>query len=69
MIHDPREESAGRTWFTVFFLVVMILAVNGFVYFAVGDRGPGPWNYGAVGFVPGESPYSTAKTPTDMWKP
>ena len=50
-----------KTWAFVLLLVCYIFAFGSIVFFAVGDRWPADWNFGAVPDVPGQSPYSTER--------
>ena len=55
------EEEKGnfRGWLIVIGIAVFFLAWALFAYFLVGDKGQGPWDFGTVADIPGESPYST----------
>jgi hypothetical protein len=48
-----------RTWVLVFAFAAAVLLWGLFLFFAVGDKGPPPWDFGVVDDLPGSSPYST----------
>jgi hypothetical protein len=48
-----------RTWLWLTVLTVGTLIWGFLLYFTVGDKGPPPWDFGAVDDLPGGSPYST----------
>lgn len=50
-----------RTWALLLAVAAAIVLWGLLVFFVLGDRGPGPWDFGQVEDVPGESPYSTAR--------
>jgi len=53
------DKSNFRDWVIIFVLAVSFACWGLFIFFAVGDKGPPSWNFGAVRDIPGESPYST----------
>ena len=53
------DKSNFRDWVIIFVLAVSFACWGLFIFFAVGDKGPPPWNFGTVRDIPGESPYST----------
>ena len=56
----PEEEKQGlRGWLIVGTLALLFLFYGFFMYFAVGDKGPPPWDFGVVEDIPGQSSYST----------
>ena len=64
MEHEPvGQEKKGGLWGWIIVLAMAFLFVvwGFFIYFAVGDKGPPPWNFGVVSDIPGESPYSTER--------
>ena len=64
-----RDRAKG--WGIVLMICGSILLYGAIVFVTIGDKGPRPFNYGGVDFVPGGSPYSTDTEPIDMnkWKP
>ena len=48
-----------KSWLIVLAVAVVFLSWGLFIFFAVGDKGPPPWDYGVVEDIPGQSPYST----------
>jgi hypothetical protein len=61
-----REESGGqeqrlviRGWLIVSGLAFLFLIYGLFMFFAVGDKGPPGWDFGAREDTPGQSVYST----------
>jgi len=57
-----QERKGGlRGWIIVLAMVFLFVVWGLFIYFAVGDKGPPAWNFGVVGDIPGESPYSTER--------
>ena len=69
--NEDRVTAADRlkAWAVVLGICAAILAYGAIVFFAVGDKGPPAFDYGAVNFVPGGSPYTTRPVDRDMWKP
>ena len=65
--HSTTREKRARikSWLIVAAIVFYILLYGLIVFFAVGDKGPPGWDFGAIKDVPGESPYSTSKFSTD----
>jgi hypothetical protein len=57
--HLRTEKQALRGWLIVGTLVFLFLFYGFFMYFAVGDKGPPPWDFGVVQDIPGQSSYST----------
>ena len=57
----PRGGGAGglRSWLLVVGLGLAILLWGFLLFFGVGDKGPAPWDFGAVDDLPGSSPYAT----------
>ena len=58
---DQEKRMTLRTWMVILAMAFLFLAWGFFIFFAVGDKGPAPWNFGTVKDVPGESPYSTER--------
>jgi hypothetical protein len=48
-----------RSWLIVVGIAVAFLCWGLFIFFAVGDKGVPPWDFGVIPDIPGESPYST----------
>lgn len=48
-----------RSWLIIIGMAVLFVCWGLFIFFAVGDKGSPPWDFGAVKDIPGESPYST----------
>jgi hypothetical protein len=64
MEHKPvGQEKKGslRGWIIVLAMAILFVVWGLFIYFAVGDKGTPPWNFGVVSDIPGESPYSTER--------
>jgi hypothetical protein len=52
-------KSSLRSWLVPILIAVVFLCWGLIVYLAVGDKGPPPWDFGAVQDIPGQSPFST----------
>ena len=50
-----------KSWLIVLAIAVIFTAWGLFIFFAVGDKGNPPWDYGVIEDIPGQSPYSTVK--------
>jgi hypothetical protein len=62
--HKPvGQEKKGslRDWIIVLAMAFLFVVWGLFIYFAVGDKGAPPWNFGVVSDIPGESAYSTER--------
>lgn len=57
--HPEAGKQGLRGWLIVGTLVLLFLFYGFFMYFAVGDKGPPPWDFGVVQDIPGQSSYST----------
>jgi hypothetical protein len=57
--HPESERQVLRSWLIVGTLVFLFLGYGFFMYLVVGDKGPPPWDFGAVEDIPGQSFYST----------
>jgi hypothetical protein len=53
------ENKGLRSFMIVVGIAVFFFLWGMLVFLAVGDKGPPPWDFGAVPDVPGESPYSS----------
>lgn len=51
--------SAVTTWWVVTALSASFVLWGLFLFFAVGDKGPSPWDFGVIDDLPGSSPYAT----------
>ncbi|MHC5038475.1 MAG: hypothetical protein ACYTHM_14275 [Planctomycetota bacterium] len=60
---EKGSKSRILTWAILIVLAVVIVLWGLFHYFAIGDRGQPERTFGTVPDVPGESPYSTERTP------
>ena len=58
-INGNGKRESVRSWSLVLGLAVGFLLWGLFIFFAVGDKGAPPWNFGVVEDIPGQSPYST----------
>jgi hypothetical protein len=57
---ERREQGVGiKGWLFVCAIALSFLLYGLIMYFAIGDKGPPGWNFGAVEDIPGESIYST----------
>jgi hypothetical protein len=56
--HDKTRAEALRTWALVVGMAASILLWGFFLFSAVGDKGPPPWDFDAIEDVPGSSPYA-----------
>lgn len=61
MAQAPVLSDRARTWLFVIALSLALLLWGLFLFFAIGDKGPPTWDFGAVEDVPGQSPYSTQR--------
>ncbi len=48
-----------RDWVIVLAIALLLVFWGLLIYFAVGEKGPHPWDFSVVEDIPGESPYST----------
>jgi len=58
---EQEKKATLRSWMIIIAMVFVFLLWGLFIFFAVGDKGPPPWNFGVVEDVPGQSPYSTER--------
>ena len=58
---EQEKKTTLRSWMIIIAMVFVFLLWGLFIFFAVGDKGPPPWNFGVVEDVPGQSPYSTER--------
>jgi len=58
---SPEDRADFKSWAIIGALVLLFLAWGLFVFFAVGDKGPPPWDFGVAQDIPGESSYSTER--------
>ena len=58
---DQQTKTSLRGWFIVIAMTFLFVLWGLLIFFAVGDKGPPPWDFGVIQDVPGESPYSTDK--------
>lgn len=57
---ETQGNGAGvRSWFLLLLIPVIFLVWAILIYLLVGDKGPPPWDFGAVRDIPGESPFSS----------
>lgn len=59
MTELSHEGSLFRSWVNIFLMVLFILAMGGYAFAVIGDRGMPDWNYGVVADVPAESPHAS----------
>ena len=58
---DQKGKSTVWDWIIILAMAFLFIVWGLFIYVAVGDKGPPPWNFGVVSDIPGESPYSTER--------
>ena len=58
---DQEKKGSLRGWIIVLAMAILFVVWGLFIYFAVGDKGTPPWNFGVVSDIPGESAYSTER--------
>ena len=58
---EQEKKATLRSWMIIIVMTFLFLLWGLFIFFAVGDKGPPPWNFGVVEDVPGQSPYSTER--------
>ena len=58
---EQEKKTTLRSWMIIIAMVFVFLLWGLFIFFAVGDKGSPPWNFGVVEDVPGQSPYSTER--------
>ena len=58
---EQEKKATLRSWMIVIAMTFLFLLWGLFIFFAVGDKGSPPWNFGVVEDVPGQSPYSTER--------
>jgi quinol-cytochrome oxidoreductase complex cytochrome b subunit len=58
---EQEKKATLRSWMIIIAMTFLFLLWGLFIFFAVGDKGPPPWNFGVVEDVPGQSPYSTER--------
>jgi hypothetical protein len=56
---DTGGKSNLRGWLIVVGVALLFLVWGLFIYFAIGDKGPPPWDFNVVKDIPGQSPVST----------
>ena len=56
---EQQTKAPLRGWLIVIAMVFLFVLWGLFIFFAVGDKGPPPWDFGVIQDIPGESPYST----------
>ena len=56
-----QTKASLRGWLIVIAMAFLFVLWGLFIFFAVGDKGPPPWDFGVIQDVPGESPYSTER--------
>ena len=61
MTAEQEKKATLRSWMIIIAMTFLFLLWGLFIFFAVGDKGPPPWNFGVVEDVPGQSPYSTER--------
>lgn len=54
-----KEKGNLKGWLTVIGIAVIFLIWALFAYFMIGQKKQGPWDFGTIEDVPGESVYST----------
>ena len=58
---EQEKKATLRSWMIIIAMTFLFLLWGLFIFFAVGDKGPPPWNFDVVEDVPGQSPYSTER--------
>ena len=61
MMPEQTKETNWRGWFIVIAMALFFVLWGLFIFFAVGDKGPPPWDFGVIQDIPGESAYSTER--------
>jgi hypothetical protein len=66
---DVQGGSTIRSFLIVAVIALAFLAWGLLIFFSVGDKGSPRWDFGIVGDIPGESPYSTHPVPAPPPEP
>jgi len=58
---EQTKQTNWRSWFIVIAMAFFFALWGLFIFFAVGDKGIPPWDFGVIRDIPGESAYSTER--------